>query len=62
MRKLGYEVEGTAITVWTLAEKKNLEKNKVRLITKLVNIPEKRYIPKVRPWRVENGKLVRQTV
>lgn len=61
MRKIGYEVEGTAITVWTLAEKKNLEKNGVKLITRLIDIPEKRYKDDLIPWVEENGKLVRQT-
>lgn len=62
MRQLGYEIVETGDIVWTLKDKKTVESCGHHTVTKLFDLPEKRYIPKVRPWKVENGKLIRQTV
>ena len=60
MRQIGYESVETGDIVWTLKDKRTIEEAGEKTITKLFTIPEKRYFPKVKPWIVVNGKLVRQ--
>lgn len=62
MRKLGYEIVETGDIVWTLKDKKLIESLGEHTITKLFNLPEELHKPKMIPWIVENGKLVRQHV
>lgn len=65
MRKLGYEITNGVCKgdiVWTLKDKKVVEANGCKTVTKLFNLPEELHKPKMIPWIVENGKLVRQHV
>lgn len=60
MRELTYvTIDGDI--VFTLKDKRTIETTtNTRLKTKLFDIPEKKNLPKIRPWITVNGKLVRQ--